>query len=329
MGDARRPDARTPASSQTGRGTPPQAGPDESAGAKTSRLRLLLLLVALVLTAIFVWYVVVYRQSVSYQARQLRNPDVVARIQAIRKLHDMNEKARRVIPALVEALSDEEVPVRSQAAMILRQIGSGDERTVPLVMNFVQRPDVLPAGRLLAINLLAELGDSASQAVPMLVGLARGNEEPRIRQMAMLAAYRIAPEDAGLTDVVFEAFGDADAVIRSTAAGIAAKQAQASEDVMHRIMEQFRSEEAQRRVTAVVALRSMGVTRERVLPVLIEALTDRNKGVRETALASLVGAANSKGALRQIRLAAAVLDAPTRRALEKKLAEVEKRLLLR
>jgi len=327
MGDERsmQPDSQrfSPEGSSEGAGPELEA---QSATGRTSRLRLWVLLAVLAVSAIFVWYVVGYRRSVAYQAGQLKNPNLLVRIQAMRNLSDMKEKARRVFPAIVEALGDREVPVRSQAAMIIREIGPREARSVPLLLAVVQRSDLPVEGRTMAVNLLPEMSEAAAQAVPVLIGVARSSEDVRLRQAALLAAHRIAPDDAGLLDAVFEIFGDPDDAVRGAAIGIAAQEARGGGNVFLRVTEQFRSDDARRRLSAVLTFRTLGALTDRVLPVLVQGVADRNKEVREAAIVSLVGAANSRQALQEIRKAAATLDPSARSALEEKLAEAEKRL---
>jgi HEAT repeat protein len=62
---------------------------------------------------------------------QLKNPDVVKRRQAIRELGERTGEAARVVPALAEALRDENEYVRHDSATALSKFGSDAATAVP------------------------------------------------------------------------------------------------------------------------------------------------------------------------------------------------------
>jgi HEAT repeat protein len=62
---------------------------------------------------------------------QLKDPDVVKRREAIRELAPRTTEARRIVPALTEALRDESAYVRHDAAVALGKFGAEAREAVP------------------------------------------------------------------------------------------------------------------------------------------------------------------------------------------------------
>jgi HEAT repeat protein len=100
-------------------------------------------------------------RSTDHWLRQLKESDVVARRQAIRELGARTADAERVVPALGEALRDENEYVRHDAATALGKFGADAEAAVPA--------------------LTAALKD----------------RDPSVRRAAEAALKKIAPETTG------------------------------------------------------------------------------------------------------------------------------------
>src|SRR5712692_9628179 len=66
--------------------------------------------------------------------RQLQDAEVVKRRQAIRELGARTSEAERIVPALTEALRDENKYVRHDAAMALGKFGPEARTAVPALM---------------------------------------------------------------------------------------------------------------------------------------------------------------------------------------------------
>src|SRR5712691_6602525 len=63
--------------------------------------------------------------------RQLKDPDVTLRRQAIRELGALPGEAARIVPALIEALRDENPYVRHDAALTLGKFGPAAKEAIP------------------------------------------------------------------------------------------------------------------------------------------------------------------------------------------------------
>jgi HEAT repeat protein len=66
--------------------------------------------------------------------RQLKDPEVVKRREAIRELGARRLEAAQVVPALVEALRDDSSYVRHDAATTLGKFGSEAQAAVPALL---------------------------------------------------------------------------------------------------------------------------------------------------------------------------------------------------
>jgi HEAT repeat protein len=80
-------------------------------------------------------------QSTHGWLRQLEEPDVVKRRQAIRELGTRMADAEWVIPALAEALHDESAYVRHDAAITLGKLGPAARLAVPALVASLRDKD--------------------------------------------------------------------------------------------------------------------------------------------------------------------------------------------
>lgn len=88
-------------------------------------------------------------RSTDHWLRQLKDPDVVKRRQAVRELGARTAEAERVVPALAEALRDADPHARAEAAFALadppkepRERSAEERRLVlPLLRGLLDDPD--------------------------------------------------------------------------------------------------------------------------------------------------------------------------------------------
>jgi HEAT repeat protein len=99
--------------------------------------------------------------STDYWLKQLKDPDVVKRRQAVRELGERNSEAERVVPVLAEALRDQNEFVRHDSAVAL-----------------------------------GKFGPEARTAVPALTAALK-DKDANVRRMAEAALKKIAPEATG------------------------------------------------------------------------------------------------------------------------------------
>jgi HEAT repeat protein len=81
------------------------------------------------------------RGSTAYWIEQLRGPDAAMRVKAVRTLPERKGDAAQVIPALTEALKDEDPEVRRGAAYGLGTFGEEAGDAVPALQTSLHDPD--------------------------------------------------------------------------------------------------------------------------------------------------------------------------------------------
>jgi len=154
-------------------------------------------------------------QSVSNWIQALKSTEVQLRRQAASALPDADENARAMVPALVEALHDEDAEVRHRAAMAIGRCG--EERDFPRLLESLKTESV--DYRVAVIEAIGDLGgsairhsDSFERKIPIMpvsvldvLVVAVQDREPRISKGGVKALATIghtaktaAPELVGL-----------------------------------------------------------------------------------------------------------------------------------
>jgi len=73
--------------------------------------------------------------STPYWIEQLKAPESIARIQAIHTLQERKSEAETIVPALSEALKDENIYVRRDAARALGSFGEEAKSAIPALQD--------------------------------------------------------------------------------------------------------------------------------------------------------------------------------------------------
>jgi HEAT repeat protein len=71
------------------------------------------------------------KQSTNELIEQLKAPDTLTRLKAVRTLPERREEAAQVVPALIEALKDAESEIRRGAALGLGTFGAEAQSAIP------------------------------------------------------------------------------------------------------------------------------------------------------------------------------------------------------
>jgi HEAT repeat protein len=105
------------------------------------------------------------KRSTDDWARQLKDPDVVKRRQAIRELSAKTSDSAKVVPALTEALKDENGYVRHDAAIALGKFAREAKSSVPALIQAMS--DSEANVRIAAKTSLKKIDpDAAREATP-------------------------------------------------------------------------------------------------------------------------------------------------------------------
>jgi HEAT repeat protein len=187
--------------------------------------------------------------NLGYWLQCLRVADPYQRLHAAMILGLMGEQAQGAVPALIEAMRDEDAQVRRMVTAALSEIGPASRTAVPALVTALR--DRHEAVRCRAALSLAELGSSARNAVATLV-VALQDPSIMVRRWAAFALGEVGPK------------------------AVSAMQA---------LIELLREPSVITRMIAVVAIRKIGPAGSTAL---LSALVDANPQVRRYA-ASLLG----------------------------------------
>lgn len=313
---------------------------------KAGAIRTIVLVALMVVVGLLFLYVKVWRASTRYYAGQLKSPEVMTRIQAINALSEMLEnrelsrdqtpegkakfermrargiaRMKSVIPDLITALKDEATPVRAHALQILRVVSVDDEKAIALLIESLDGGTT--DSKRAVISILPSLGTKATAAVDALLKQIDGDELV-LRQAALGALMRIAPDEQKVVERVFQGFGDQNGAFRGDISRYAATMATANKDLVGRIIKELDADDANRRVTALNALFSVRPQDDKMMAVLFKALTNSAAGVRQTAAGSLLSIALSSKPMRaRLQAATAGLDEKTQGIITAGLKKIE------
>ena len=178
---------------------------------------------------------------------RMRDSDPRVRKQACREAAD-DPSAVLLVDALDEALADPDAGVRQAASdalarlapdhgivsEVLRRALHGDDRRrrwaaafakarlappdpglLPVLVDALAAPE--PDVRWAAARILVDLGRLHREALPVALGLARGDPNPVVRRMALFCLRELAPEEPATLEVLLEASRDHDPRLRRAA----------------------------------------------------------------------------------------------------------------
>jgi HEAT repeat protein len=206
----------------------------------------------------------------------LRGDDRDVRSRAVWTLKKIGTAAA---PALTEALSDEDACVRGPAALALIEIDPETKALVPALINALSDENDLIRER--AAEALEKIGPEAKTAVPALIeALKDKNKDLRVRSAVALGM--IGADAKAVVAALTEALSDEDIWVRLRAAVALEKINPETKAAVPALIDALKDEYA--RWQAARALRNIG---SKAVLALVEALKDKDKGVRKAAAFAL------------------------------------------
>lgn len=220
----------------------------------------------------------------------LKTDDTLARRRATDALGLLGPAAREALPALAQALRDEDEPVRLNAAYALGEIGGP---AVPALADAL-RTGPEDARRAAGYGLAA----AGAPAVEALLGMA-GNAEEQVRLAAVDALGDLGPTAAVAVPVLAGALGDESGWVRRHAAEALGFVGAAAGDAAPALAEALRDERPYVRFNAATALARIGPGAAAAVPALVQTLGDADRYARGWAALALrrIGTAEAQDAL--------------------------------
>ena len=232
------------------------------------------------------------KKNIEFFVKKLSSSNNVGdRACAAMMLGGMGEPAaKRGVPALIQALTDEHYEVRSYAAAALDDMGPAGVRAVPALIERLNNDKNLGVIQNVA-RTLGRIGPAAKDAVPALIKLAQENRSDlyvshyvrtivlAVFQIDQTAFYQIElPTQALVLMMVYEFMKfNSDSAL----------QVVDDKTMVSTLIEALGDEDESARYTAARALGRMGPTAQTAVPALTAALTDTSDSVRRHATIAL------------------------------------------
>jgi len=175
------------------------------------------------------------------------------------------------VPALIQALQNEDKDVRVNAVVTLGQIESED--VVPVLIEALQDQDEWV--RVNAAWALGQRGESAVDAVPILIRALRDQDE-WVRYHAAMALGEIGEGASNAVPALMHALRDQDEWVRASAAMALGEIGEGASNAVPALMHALRDQDKYVRRYAVGALGKIG---KGAVPALIRTLKNRNVNV--------------------------------------------------
>lgn len=180
--------------------------------------------------------------------------------------------------ALAPLVADADATVRFEAARALWRIEKNSERVLPVLTELLETPESWRAA-----HVLAEMGDSASPAVPALVTAMRREQVPRPFRAPASVTFALGQIDSA-APALTEALADPQPIMRINAAIALGFMGKAAGSAVPRLLEVLRDKNTDVRLAAALTLGLIGSRDERTVAGLEEALRAEDIFLRSRAL---------------------------------------------
>jgi HEAT repeat protein len=215
--------------------------------------------------------------------RQLHDPEPYYRQLAAEELGHQGPHASHALPALIEAMGDENPEVRVEAAVAVLRIDPWNQRPIPVITNVLLNSRE-PMSRSSAALALSRLGPGAVPAVPALIQALKDTDD-HVRECAAQALGHVGPAAhqaiPALGQATNEVGTDVPVYAAQALGEIGAKEA------VPALIAALRHENPQVRVLAAQSLGEIGPEARDAVPALVFALGDGEAEVKAYAAQSL------------------------------------------
>jgi RNA polymerase sigma factor (sigma-70 family) len=209
-------------------------------------------------------------QAVPVLLDELKKGGKTGRWFALGALSRLNKVAKGVVPAVTEAIKDEDPVIRSRA---FDALGSIDPEGTSVAAVAAAVTDKDKDIRVRAIGLLARWGPKARAATPQLLTAAVKDDEPFCRTQALEALRAVKPAAKSLVPTLAEALKDKEQEVRLKALDLLAELGPEAKEAVPALVEDFqKSEASSERLKIVQVLQGMGPAAKAAIPALTEFL---------------------------------------------------------
>lgn len=218
-----------------------------------------------------------------------RSPEV--REHVYQSLYRQRPAAEVLVPAVIAALKDEKVDFsHDQHVYTLRGLLADlREQAAPIVPALIQGIADGRVGEDL-VSLLYAHREVAAKSLPVLIPALRaalGDDDPIVRRAVLHALDRVEATDEETQAAVRRIVQGAPGPDRGVAAVLLRKITGGAEPELNALFAFAKDPEQRTRATVVAYLGQLSQQRQEVLPVLLEAIQDRNPQVRVAAIGAL------------------------------------------
>ena len=254
----------------------------------------------------------------------LKSPQPDVREDIIEIFVRMGGDAKAAIPALVAALKDDSLRIRSAAKQALRSVCDKARKEAAPILTEAMKDESWRI-RKTAITILAQLRQDANIAVPaMLMALKDTNEE--VVTAARSAIGAIAPARREDVPALIKALGDETPDIRYAAVDLAGRTGVVAIDALPALMAAWRMEDEDSQQLVLWAVRSIsGGAPKKVVPILVGALKNDTPRVRMIAVQMLRNHSGSPTVIPALKEALKDEDARVRSLARTILRDIERR----
>lgn len=219
--------------------------------------------------------------DLGYWLQCLSVADPFQRLHAATVLGLMGEAAQGAVPALVEALRDDDLAVRRMVTAALGEIGPAARTAVPVLVAALR--DRSPAVRRRAAYSLGELGGAAFKAVPALAAALQDTDDVTGR-WAAFSLGEIGPKAVSAAPDLVEMFRHP-SIITRVIAGVALRRL--GPDALPFLHAALKDADPRVRRHAVTTLGKSSGEPARLLRAVVTAIGDVDASVREAAFEAL------------------------------------------
>jgi HEAT repeat protein len=150
-------------------------------------------------------------KTVKQWVEQLKDSEPRRAAKAMTALTKIGEPA---VDPLIEVLKDKDEEARPLAAQVLGDIGPAAKKAIPALIEALKDDDADPSVRNSAASALAEMGPAAKPAVPALLAALK-DDDAGVRGSAAFTLGKVGAEAKTVLGPLLEALDDEEASVRS------------------------------------------------------------------------------------------------------------------